>query len=269
MSFSNNGITWSPAEPFVQTRAWQLDAPFGAGTYTVRARFADALGNWSDPWLSDQVLYEPSPLDTDPPAFSRFLPPEDATGVALDSWLACLVNDAQSGVNTDSLRLWLDGIELNLKRQPFFGGGHYITAPRDEPLDPLRTYTVRIRAVDRAVPPNAGEHEWSFTTGEGRSGDAPAQAPADLAWIGEAVPSGAGASLRFSLPARGPVWLEIFDIRGREVRKLVDGESLAAGEHALAWDGRDRRGAKLGSGIYFTRLRCGAGVLTGRITLLR
>ncbi len=50
------------------------------------------------------------------------------------------------------------------------------------------------------------------------------------------------------------VHLDIFDVRGRRVRRLLDGER-SAGTHHLVWDGRDDRGRPLGAGLYFLELR--------------
>jgi hypothetical protein len=62
--------------------------------------------------------------------------------------------------------------------------------------------------------------------------------------------------LVFELPQTGPVVLDIFDARGRRVRSLMRA-ALEAGTHRVAWDGRDARGVRLGSGLYFARLQAG------------
>jgi hypothetical protein len=49
------------------------------------------------------------------------------------------------------------------------------------------------------------------------------------------------------------VQLRIFDVRGRAVRTLVDGEQ-APGRYSVVWDGRDERGTSVGTGVYFYRL---------------
>ena len=59
--------------------------------------------------------------------------------------------------------------------------------------------------------------------------------------------------LSFTLPADGRARIAIYDIRGREVRLLVDGD-FSAGPHAEEWDGRDEDAVPVSSGIYFARL---------------
>ncbi len=59
--------------------------------------------------------------------------------------------------------------------------------------------------------------------------------------------------IKFGLPAEMTVRLRIFNLLGQEVRTL-EGGRLAAGQHAIRWDGRDLSGAVLPSGIYFYTL---------------
>jgi len=54
--------------------------------------------------------------------------------------------------------------------------------------------------------------------------------------------------IRFQLPVTSHVTLKVFDVNGREVATLVDGE-MAAGEHAVTFARRE-----LASGIYFYKL---------------
>ncbi len=49
--------------------------------------------------------------------------------------------------------------------------------------------------------------------------------------------------------------LEVFNIKGQKVKKLVDDEILPAGKHSIIWDGRDLNGDIVGSGIYFYKLK--------------
>lgn len=70
------------------------------------------------------------------------------------------------------------------------------------------------------------------------------------------------------VPEAGAVVVGIYDVEGRLVRQLVNG-NLPAGRHALVWDGRDERGLSAASGLYLCRLQAGkAGDIT-RMTLVR
>jgi len=77
--------------------------------------------------------------------------------------------------------------------------------------------------------------------------------------------------LAFSLAEPGRVTLQIYDLRGRLVRTILN-ERLEAGSYdgTYRWDGLDAAGHAVPSGAYFCRLATEAGpVLTRKLTLLR
>ncbi len=81
-------------------------------------------------------------------------------------------------------------------------------------------------------------------------------------------PFNPATDIRFHLATDLEVRLDIHDVSGRLVKKLVAG-SLAAGEHRVRWDGRDSAGRAAASGTYFARLQ-GAGLQQVRaLTLVR
>jgi flagellar hook assembly protein FlgD len=61
--------------------------------------------------------------------------------------------------------------------------------------------------------------------------------------------------------------LDVFDVRGRLVRTLVDGRP-SSGRVVVVWDGRDDDGREAPSGVYFYRLTAGRTTVTRRMTLL-
>lgn len=81
-------------------------------------------------------------------------------------------------------------------------------------------------------------------------------------------PASAQASLRFFLREGGAVELAAYDLRGRRVATLHQGE-LGAGQHELAWDGRGEDGGPLPAGRYFVRLSAAGGQSQRTLTLLR
>jgi probable HAF family extracellular repeat protein len=74
-------------------------------------------------------------------------------------------------------------------------------------------------------------------------------------------------SLSFEASA-GHVRLEIFDVSGRRVARLLD-QAMTPGEHVITWNGTADNGAKLGDGIYFARLGTRNGSTTTRLVLAR
>ncbi len=81
-------------------------------------------------------------------------------------------------------------------------------------------------------------------------------------------PFNPSTTIAFEVPVAGSALLQVFDLRGRLVRTLVD-ESLPAGRHEARWDGRDADGRELPSAVYLSRLEAGGKVALGRMTLVR
>lgn len=76
-----------------------------------------------------------------------------------------------------------------------------------------------------------------------------------------------GATLRFTTPREGRASLAIFDVTGRRVATVVDG-NLPAGVHLARWNGRDDQGRTLSPGIYMARVQYGADVRMQRIAVV-
>jgi hypothetical protein len=72
----------------------------------------------------------------------------------------------------------------------------------------------------------------------------------------------------YTVPVAGHVTVEIYDVSGRLVRTLVK-EPKTAGRYSLAWTGRDHRGVRLASGLYFCRIVAGGAGHTDKLLLLR
>ena len=69
----------------------------------------------------------------------------------------------------------------------------------------------------------------------------------------EPQPTTIAGALQFSLPQAGQVSVVVFDVQGRKVRTLLDGES-GAGLVSLVWDRREDSGRSAPSGMYFARI---------------
>lgn len=74
--------------------------------------------------------------------------------------------------------------------------------------------------------------------------------------------------IHFSLERRGPVALDIYNVKGERIRRLISAE-LNSGQHYRIWDGRDDLGRQQASGIYFYRFSAGSFSATGRMLLLK
>lgn len=95
-----------------------------------------------------------------------------------------------------------------------------------------------------------------------------ALAAAPLLYGAEPNPFNPHTSIHYSIPSAGRVTLEVIDLRGRRIRRLVN-DALDAGHHRTVWDGRDRRSRPLAAGVYLVRLTHADHVVTNRITLAK
>ena len=82
-------------------------------------------------------------------------------------------------------------------------------------------------------------------------------------------PLNPSAVLTFHTERRGPLLVQLFDVRGRLLRTLRDESDAAAGYHDVRIDGTDASGARLGSGVYYVRIRAGAEEERKAITILK
>ena len=75
--------------------------------------------------------------------------------------------------------------------------------------------------------------------------------------------------IRFTLTADARPVLDVFDLRGRRVVRLVDHSPLPAGPHAVTWDGTDSRGRPVAGGGYLCRLEAEGKVVSRKLLLAR
>lgn len=74
--------------------------------------------------------------------------------------------------------------------------------------------------------------------------------------------------LEYTLAARALVSLKIYDLQGRMVRNLYEGER-EAGRHRASWDGRDTNGMAVGPGVYFAQLSSAGQIDRRRLIFVR
>ncbi|MBK9304444.1 MAG: T9SS type A sorting domain-containing protein [bacterium] len=98
--------------------------------------------------------------------------------------------------------------------------------------------------------------------------DAPAAAATAFFTDVHPNPFNPTTTIRFALPAAGSARLAVYDVTGRLVRTLIDG-NLAAGAHEASWDGRDAAGRSAASGVYLARLSTASGAGVVRVTLAK
>jgi hypothetical protein len=82
-------------------------------------------------------------------------------------------------------------------------------------------------------------------------------------------PFNPGTVLSFTLPKRAAVTLDIYDVTGRLVCRLIESEELEAGPREVFWDGVNDAGRSVSSGVYYCRLTAGKTTVTRKLVLMR
>jgi len=132
-------------------------------------------------------------------------------------------------------------------------------------LSPGRTYYFAIKSVDHAG-------NWSCLS------NVVTRTPPSIAGVEDALalaftapwpnPARSTSRLHWVLPSPMRVQMDVFDISGRRVRRLMD-EERAAGADNLGFDLRDDGGSLLAQGIYLVRAQLGMSVFTRRLVVTR
>lgn len=81
-------------------------------------------------------------------------------------------------------------------------------------------------------------------------------------------PFNSTTNIRFTTPENSKVLVNIFDINGREVNRLVDNE-MNAGYHSIGWDGKNAQGTALSSGTYIIKMKAGKFETSRKMVLLK
>ena len=81
-------------------------------------------------------------------------------------------------------------------------------------------------------------------------------------------PASGATTVSFALPEPARVVLDVLDVGGRRVRRLVDGE-LAAGAHRATWNARSDESGVVPAGVYFAKLVAGSTAATKRLVIAR
>ncbi|KPL19636.1 MAG: hypothetical protein AMJ92_02500 [candidate division Zixibacteria bacterium SM23_81] len=81
-------------------------------------------------------------------------------------------------------------------------------------------------------------------------------------------PFNASTRITFRVPRASQVELKIFNVRGQEVKNLLD-DAMGAGSYTLLWDGTDSQGRAVASGIYFCQMKADAFRQSMKMLLLR
>ena len=76
-------------------------------------------------------------------------------------------------------------------------------------------------------------------------------------------PFNSETTISYQLPVQASVTLEIYNLLGQEIWTVVN-EKQSAGHHSVVWDGKNKLGESVGSGIYFYQLKTDNPDLSGQ-----
>ena len=75
-------------------------------------------------------------------------------------------------------------------------------------------------------------------------------------------------SISYTLAERSPAAVNIYDATGALIIR-VDKGVQTAGKHSIEWDGRDKNGRQVGSGVYFYQLEGLRGIAAKKLLLVK
>ena len=75
-------------------------------------------------------------------------------------------------------------------------------------------------------------------------------------------------TIGYQLPTSAQIRILIYDMKGRLVNTLVDAYQTA-GHHSVTWDGSDRLGFRVSSGLYFARMEAGSYTATRKLNIVK
>jgi len=81
-------------------------------------------------------------------------------------------------------------------------------------------------------------------------------------------PFNAGTTIEFSLRTDSFTELVIYNVKGEKVTTLLN-RPLSSGDYCIEWDGSDRRGKKVSSGVYFYQLTADNSPRTQKMLMLK
>ncbi|NOZ55283.1 MAG: T9SS type A sorting domain-containing protein [Calditrichaeota bacterium] len=148
--------------------------------------------------------------------------------------------------------------------------GNKVSNPTDRPHDlSFPTTSVAYTAAEGGFPLGdlnwfpEKKAEWVSAVEESRH----ASMPAEFGLL-QNYPNPFNPTTRvvYSLEKSGKMKLVVYDLMGRKVRTLVDGE-MPAGQHVAVWDGRGSDGLPVASGIYLCRLESAGKVAVRKMIL--
>ena len=223
-------------------RAWHKADPVDDKEYERTCAIAPHQDGKVNPFVIDPTLVDRAYFGGVPVRLARFEATASGVGVGL-AWETTL-ETAHLGFNVIRSR---GGIETRINAA-LVTADHGTYGFTDTSGEPGRVYDYWIESLGRD-----GSRE--------RFGPRSVRYPESLLAV-RPNPARTGQAVRFDFPAGGTVVLDLYDLRGRRVRRMT-------GMGELVWDGRDEVGRAVAPGVYFARFRMGETTAIRKLTIMR
>ncbi|MBN2090421.1 T9SS type A sorting domain-containing protein [candidate division KSB1 bacterium] len=115
---------------------------------------------------------------------------------------------------------------------------------------------------------DAGTSPENQTKGTGISSDYTCQLPKTNLFQNFPNPFNAETLIKFYIPEKMAVRVEIYNLLGQKIRTLIN-QNSNAGLYAIKWDGRNDLGETVGSGFYFYKLQTEQETLVRKLLLMK
>ena len=80
-------------------------------------------------------------------------------------------------------------------------------------------------------------------------------------------PTSNTASIRFSIPHKADISINVYDVSGKKISTVANGE-FESGVHNISWNRKDEKGIRVPQGVYFIQLKSEGIKTQGKIILL-
>ncbi len=236
----------------------------------------------------------------------RFTPPDTVVSPGSTNRLAIMIDDLDANVRTIDIYVTYDttvvssvaggagtlftdsgffvfqGIENNVPGQwhgyaVVMGSGDFLEGPGElyyweygalaDGTSPIIAVEAYVAAGDGVYYPDVILNGTTITVNDPLSavGDVPLVRPELNVWPNPFNPR---TSVSIDLPDPGYVRMAVYDLRGRELIVLHDGQA-PAGNQVFAWDGKDRNGMPQPAGQYLVRMVTDDDVWTRKMTMVK
>jgi len=171
--------------------------------------------------------------------------------------LAIPIDEAGSGVDTESIRLTLNGAPVDAAYQKDSARIIWIPQEGFAPGDDV----LRLELTDLAGNPASWERQVDLA----KLLPVPSQY---ILYQNFPNPFNPQTAIRFEIPEEMDVRFTVYNALGQEVRNLLT-DRVAPGRYTVVWDARDNTGRFAGAGIYLYRLETPRAALSRKMLLLK